>query len=138
MKRYLYSAASRILLGSLALLTIELGSVAAQELLPLPQSDQVIQSEAGMPPRAVFQQAVPRQQNPNALTGNAITIAPQGAPCGCQTGQRCVGGCQPCMHAVDCSCGCGAELRWKDIKRMNFGDRPVWLDRNAAFEAATR
>lgn len=31
-----------------------------------------------------------------------------------------MGGCQPCMQGVDCRDRCGAELRWQDMKPMNF------------------
>ncbi len=43
--------------------------------------------------------------------------------CGCRNiagGEPCLGGCQPCIKAVDCLCGCGGEARWKDMKPMPF------------------
>jgi polysaccharide export outer membrane protein len=43
--------------------------------------------------------------------------------CGCRNvpgGFPCQGGCQPCMQAVDCLCGCGGEARWRDMRPMPF------------------
>ncbi len=43
--------------------------------------------------------------------------------CGCRNvagGYPCLGGCQNCMMGVDCQGHCGAEARWKDMRRMAF------------------
>lgn len=43
--------------------------------------------------------------------------------CGCRNvpgGFPCKGGCQKCITGVDCACGYGAELRWRDMQPLSF------------------
>ncbi|MEM8668893.1 MAG: polysaccharide biosynthesis/export family protein [Planctomycetota bacterium] len=90
-------------------------NVSAQEVLPTPQPEPLMQQ-----PVPVTPQAMPM----STAASSGVMAEIRSDTCGCQNvpgGYPCLGACQPCMHGVDCANGCGAEMRWGDMRRMNFG-----------------